>query len=67
MVGLDLCFVEEGRQCVSSKGCVVESVDEWEDFLPLHMVASLGKGDTDLVGENDTEVAAPNKCAVESV
>lgn len=63
---LDLCFAGKGRRCVSSKDHVIEIVDEWEDRLPLGTVASLHKGDTNPVGEDDAGAAAPSRHAQES-
>ena len=51
---------------MSSKDHVIEIVNEWEDRLPLGTVASLHKGDTNPVGEDDTGAAAPSRHAVES-
>jgi hypothetical protein len=51
---------------VSSKDRVIEIVNEWEDCLPSGMVASLHKGNMNLVGEYDVGAAAPSRHAAES-
>ena len=51
---------------MSSKGCGIEIANEWEDRHPSGMVARSHKGDTNLVGEDDAGMAAPNKHAAES-